>query len=108
MVCSCFGVQARPLADLARQRLEDDTLLVRMRAAEFLALLGEDPRPTISDILAVSNDPVEALLTLNTLVFLRDGPHHVDFKVDPDKVRTAKDGLVKRRLDYLLGRLPSP
>src|SRR5690606_14417033 len=49
--------------------------LVRVRAAEFLALIGADePHPVIARALQEAADPVEANLILNTVVMLRDGP----------------------------------
>ena len=53
-------------------------LLVRTRAAEFLGLSGlGDPVPVILDALYRSQDEVEALLILNSLVLLMDGPHGI-------------------------------
>jgi hypothetical protein len=43
---SCFGEQAASLVPIARQLLDDPELLVRVRAAEMLGILGAaDPRP---------------------------------------------------------------
>ena len=104
LACSCFGEQARPLVDLAASRLKDEHPLVRVRAAEFLGQLGvakELVVDTIRDVLATTEDPVEALITLNTVVFLQDGPQELDFQLSARNIRTASDSQVKRRVDYL-------
>ena len=70
IACSCFGKQAESLAGDAKQLLDDPELLVRVRAAEFLGLIGAaDPRPALMEVLATSDSPIEALLTMNTIVF---------------------------------------
>lgn len=99
--CAVLGEPARPLVPQARELLEDPHLLVRVRAAEFLGRLGAaDPRPAIMSVLATSESPVEALITLNAVVYLQDGPHHYEFPVTADTIRARGDG-VSRRLEYL-------
>lgn len=104
IACSCFGERARPLVDLAASRLRDDHPLVRVRAAEFLGQLGvakDQVVAAIREVLATSEDPVEALITLNTVVYLEDGPQSFDFQLKAKDIRTAKDSQVQRRVDYL-------
>ena len=100
IVCGCFADKAKPLVAAARQKLEDDALLVRVRAAEFLATVGaEDPCPTLIDVLNTTTSAVEALITLNSVVYVRD---HLGCSFDHAKLKLkVKDGQVKRRLDYL-------
>ena len=106
VACSCFGQQASSLVPAARPLLEDGEQLVRVRAAEFLGIVeAVDPAPTLLDVLATTEDGIEALLALNTLVFLRDGRWHYKFDLDPDTIK-AVIPLVTRRLEYL-GLVPS-
>ena len=102
IACSCFGKQAKRFADKARAMAAGDAEpLVRVRAAEFLALIGaDDPRKVIMDVLATADHPLEALLTLNTVVMLRDGKTACKFDISPSAIK-AKDGQVNRRLKYL-------
>lgn len=76
IACSSQGRAAGDLAPIARKLAESDPeRLVRVRAAEFLALIGaDDPHPVIARALREAADPVEANLILNTVVMLRDGP----------------------------------
>jgi hypothetical protein len=99
---SCFGEEAQPLAAAARKLLQDEDLLVLTRAAEFLGIAAEvDPRPVLTDVLNQTNSPVEALLTLNTVVFFNDcAPKTWAFDVKSLRMKT-KAGEVQRRLDYL-------
>lgn len=99
--CSSFGHEARSLQKDAMPLLDDPSLLARTRAAEFLAILGAvDPAPTLADVLAKSDSPVETLLILNTVVFLRDRPYGNTFNFDIRKIRST-GGEVARRLEYL-------
>lgn len=100
IACSCFGEKARSLEEAAKPLLSDTSLLVRTRAAEFLALLGHDPEPTLADVLAESESPVETLLVFNSVVFLRDRPNGNSFRFDLRKIRST-GGEVARRLEYL-------
>ncbi|GIX00207.1 MAG: sulfatase [Pirellulaceae bacterium] len=104
IVCSCFANQARPHIDQATQLMHhDESLLVRTRAAEFLGLIGAaDPRPTLLDCLAKTNDPVEANLILNTVVLLRDGEPGYPMTITEAEVSPAvRDNQeVQRRLAY--------
>jgi len=105
IACSCFGEKAAPLVPVAKERLEDDELLVRVRAAEFLAIVAAaDPRPTLYGVLSATRSNVEALLTFNTVVFIND---HLDgYPFDMSRLKMqAKGGEVKRRTDYLGGKI---
>lgn len=108
IACSCLGEQAKSLAPIARSLLNDSEPLVRVRAAEFLAILGAaDPQPTLYEVLATADAPLASLLTLNTIVFLRDHVAGCEFDVAKIKVK-ANSGEVERRLVYLRGDAPAP
>lgn len=105
IACLCHGEPANELVPLARQQLEDSQPLVRVRAAQFLGVLGAiDPRPVIYEALRSTDSPVEALEILNVVVFFQDqptlgalfDPEQIEFKFQP----AAKSEVV-RRLDYL-------
>ena len=100
--CSAFGADADPMIDLAKAALTDTEPLVRVRAAEFLGNLGAaDPVPTIREVLQTSTAPTETLITLNTVVFLQDGPHAYDFNLSNKDV-PARNQEADRRMEYLI------
>ena len=102
--CSCFAKDAKAMVPAAKARLKDDTPLVRVRAAEFLAILGAaDPRPTLVDVLNRAETEAEALIALNTVVYINDHLTGYPFDVSQLKMKTTK-GQVARRLDYLRGK----
>jgi arylsulfatase A-like enzyme len=102
IVCSAFGSQADVFVEKARAlAAEDGNLLVRTRAAEFLALIGaQAPQQVLMDVLAKSKSEAETLLVLNTVVLLRDGRPGYSFEIKPGDVAT-RGGSVDRRLMYL-------
>ena len=109
IVCSCFGKKAAAFVAKAKEiAAADDEPLVRVRAAEFLALTGAaEPQKVIVDVLATANHPLEALLTLNTVVLLRDGKPGYKFDITAGSVK-AKGGEVSRRIQYLGGGVGKP
>ena len=104
IACSSHGKAAKEFYDQARAMAAGDPEnLVRVRAAEFLALTGDaDPRAVIEQALNRARHGVEANLILNSLVLLRDGPQGYEFSVAED-YQTPGPGMpeVKRRLLYL-------
>jgi arylsulfatase A-like enzyme len=107
IACSTHGRAAADLAPAARRlAAEDPERLVRVRAAEFLALIGADaPHPVIARALREAADPVEANLILNTVVMLRDGPagYAGEIRADwfpADWLRVARNQFLLR-LEYL-------
>lgn len=102
--CSCFGSEAAELAAAASQlSAHDADLLVRTRAAEFLALIGkEDPRATLMDCLSQAASGTQANLILNTAVLLRDGSAAARIEITESDVHpdAAKFQDVQRRLAY--------
>jgi hypothetical protein len=103
ITCSLFGKQADSFTEKAKEITNKDShLLVRMRAAEFLALIGEqNPQEVYIDLLEKSEEEMETLQILNSIVMLQDGPHNYSFdRLDPKKVKT-RGYFVDRRLHYL-------
>ncbi|MGW8314115.1 MAG: sulfatase-like hydrolase/transferase [Bacteroidales bacterium] len=103
IVCSSFGKEAAPFFEQARRLSAHPNLLVRTRAAEFLAITGEtDPVPLLSEALTETNDPWEGLLILNSMVLLKDG-YGYDFSgAEPVLAsRVKNEPEVGRRLEYL-------
>ena len=111
IVCSCFGNEAKEFYGAAKGLCEDDNLLVRTRAAEFLGLTRMmNPSGVILQALEESNNALEGLLILNSLVMLRDGKPGYDFNVSHLKLspEVAEDPLVQQRMDYLLAGTSQP
>ncbi len=106
IVCSSFGEAAKPFFRKAKIMAANDIEnLVRVRAAEFLGLVGvEDPAPVIEEVLAHAKNEVDAFLTLNSVVLLKDmkGWHFdIDPAIFPAAWRAAERSNVNRRLGYL-------
>lgn len=103
--CSTHGKAASEFAPIAKKLAENDPeLLVRVRAAEFLGLIGaENPVPIITQSLTRTDDGIEAGLILNTVTLLRDGQpgYHFDISEDLFQPSALKNDTVKRRLEYL-------
>ena len=77
---------------------------MRVRAAEFLALIGADePQDVIVSALRQTDSGIEAGLMLNSLTVLRDGNPGYDFNITPDLFKSAvrRNDTVQRRLEYL-------
>jgi uncharacterized sulfatase len=108
MVCTAFGKQAAPLADLARPLLDDTAEVVRVRALEFLGSIGEiQPQPALIKLINTTTDPVLAVEALNSVVWFKDhfnGRHPVQRS---DFHPIVKGGDVDDRLNYLNG-IPYP
>lgn len=110
IVCSSFNSEALEFREHARELCAHKNLLVRTRAAEFLGLSGQgDPVPVIEEALYQCEDGVEALLILNSLVLLMDGPRACVFELDEAKLHPAvsQDQQVQRRLEYIRSRMAS-
>jgi arylsulfatase A-like enzyme len=106
IVCSSFGEKALEFAEMARGiSMNDDNLLVRTRAAEFLALFaGVNPRPVITDVLKKTRDDVEANLILNTVVLLMESNYQYNFDIKKEMLdpEVLEGEYVIRRLEYIL------
>lgn len=108
IACSIFDEQARAFKDTAKQLAASDSdLLVRARAAEFLAIIrAEDPQPVLLDVLAKSESMLETTQVLNIITLLQDGEWGYTFDLDPAKIRT-RGYFVDRCLIHLCG-IPVP
>jgi len=108
ILCSTFGTKASSFYNTAKQIAKnDDNLLVRTRAAEFLALTDqEDPRPVIMDVLRKEKNPIEANLILNTVVLLHDFDSKWKFNLLEFETAPWLKKLTSTRFNYITGRKP--
>lgn len=106
IACSSHGAAAAEFTEQAKTMATGDTnRLVRIRAAEFLGLIGAvDPEAVFLENLQAAQSGVEAALMLNSLTLLKDGQPGYDFKVTADLIKPSirRDDNVKRRLEYLV------
>ncbi len=72
-VASAFGEEAVELAPLASKLLDAPQSYVRVRAIEFLGLIGKaDPRSTLTTIVNESDSNVEQLIALQSAALFHD------------------------------------
>lgn len=106
IACSSHGTAAMELVPVAKQLAANDKVaLVRIRAAEFLGLVGaEEPQATFTKALRESDSGIEAGLILNSLTLLHDMKPGYDFAITPQllKPTVLKNDTVQRRLEYLM------
>lgn len=104
-VCSSFGEKAVDFEPIVKQMAQKDPELInRVRAAEFLGLIkSENPSIVMANALYETQDEVEALLILNSIVLMKDGgfDYIFDIKVENISANVKNDSEVKRRLKYL-------
>ncbi|MCK4960431.1 MAG: sulfatase [Planctomycetes bacterium] len=105
IVCSTFGDEALEFVDEAKSIAANDAEpLTRVRAAQFLAIVkAQRPQKVILDVLATTDDPATALLTLNVVVMLTDSEDGYKFDLKKDSVK-AKDSVIDNRLQYLAAK----
>ena len=104
MVCSAFGSEAKSLEDRVRPLLKDSSLVVRMRAAEFLGLIhSQNPQPLLTEIVNSTSNPVTATEALNSIVLFRDffGDRYSVERADFHPVSKGAD--IDDRLNYING-----
>ncbi|MDF1571206.1 MAG: sulfatase [Bacteroidales bacterium] len=106
VVCSSFATPDRELVQVAREiTATDPELLNRVRAAEYLGLIGIDsPVKTMTDALYASVNGTEALQIFNSIVLMQDGEPGYVFELDPERINEeVRNHLqVSRRLEYLI------
>lgn len=73
MACTALGKHAAWIAPDVKPMLKDDSMTVRIRAAEFLGLIGEiNPQTVLTEIVNTTDNPVVATEALNSTVWFRD------------------------------------
>ncbi len=104
MVCSSCGKEAADLAICVEPLLKDDCEIVRVRAAEFLGIIGkQNPQPILTEIVNTTQDPILATEALNSVVFFRDF-FQDQYPVErSDFHPVSKGGDIDRRLNYING-----
>ena len=74
-VCAAYGQEAVELVDLVRELLDDPDTMVRVRAIEYLGMVGElDPRAPLVTIVNESSEPVAKLISLQSAAFFHERP----------------------------------
>lgn len=105
IVCTSFSEKANELTSLINQIATTDTENInRVRAAEFLGITKTaNPSKVMMDALYESEDGPEALLILNCIVLMKDGPTRYIFDIEYGKIpsNVKENSEVQRRLDYL-------
>lgn len=108
MACSSFGKEAAELINGVKPLLADETDIVRVRAAEFLGIIGQqNPQPLLTEIVNTTQDPVLATEALNSVVFFRDFFQNRYRVQRSDFHPVCKGGDVDDRLNYING-VPYP
>lgn len=107
-VCTAFGKEAVTLADQVRPLLKDNTMTVRIRAAEFLGSISTiNPQPVLTDIVNTTENAVEAVEALNAVVWFRDF-FDGRYPVERSQFKPiARLGDISDRLNYING-VPYP
>jgi hypothetical protein len=104
MACTAFGEEAAELADEVHSLLDDQSQRVRLRAIEFLGLIGErNPQPLLTEIVNATEDPVLATEALNSVVWFRDFFEDRYPVQRSDFHPVSKGGDVDDRLNYING-----
>lgn len=90
IACSTFADEAMYFTARAKELADSDPdLLVRARAAEFLAIIGvQEPKEVLLDVLARSGSMMETTQVLNIITLLQDGELGYTFDLKPEDVRT--------------------
>ncbi|MGC6447323.1 MAG: sulfatase-like hydrolase/transferase [Rubripirellula sp.] len=108
MACAAMGTQSSALTELAQKLLEDQEEIVRIRAAEFLGIVGKkNPQPTLINVVNTTGDPVVATEALNAVVLFKDF-YDGRYPVTRDDFHPKTMGAdVDDRLNYING-IPYP
>ncbi|MBK1880101.1 sulfatase family protein [Pelagicoccus mobilis] len=108
VVCSSFGNEALIYVGKAKEMAKKDSEnLVRLRAVEFLGLIGaENPNEGLAQCLRDSTHEVEANIVLNTVVLFSDFSDWPKLELDESWVKAewlaTERGNVSRRYGYLM------
>ncbi len=107
--CSSHLTTDSEIVSKAKQLVENDAvLLVRMRAAEYLALIEEAfPQEAFLDILSKSSVEMEAALILNSVAMLMDGEPGYLIKITLEDLHSSVRGsaIVNQRINYISKQL---
>ncbi len=105
IVASSFGDEARDLMPIAARLVFANSEVVRIRAAEFLGIMGSmNPQPTLMHIVNNTSNPVVATEALNVMVFFADKADGA-YPVNVSAIKPAVDGKgIAARLTYLKQR----
>ena len=108
IVCSSFGKEASQFIPRAEELLIDEQPEVRLRAIEFIALLGQqDPIPHYIGELERSKNQATTMSLLNSLVFYTDFVQNPRQAVELGKIPFDQERFIRHRIDYLNNpRLP--
>lgn len=105
ITCSVFGSEAvelqSVLADISK---EDQELINRVRAAEYLGLTGSgDPVEVMTKALYASDKPAEAMLILNSIVLMQSFNYNYEFAIDTESMNEVvrENDQVLRRIQFL-------
>ncbi|MCC5906919.1 MAG: sulfatase [Balneolaceae bacterium] len=100
VVCSVFGEQAYEFKLHARNLVSDESLPVRVRAAELLGVLGgDDPMTVLYMAVNQANNQADVLLALNTMTYLRD---HLGYEINSVRITpSVKSDQIDWRLEHL-------
>ena len=108
MVCTAFGEDASEMTEDAKRLLNDPSLIVRVRAAEFLGRIGAiNPQTTLTKVVNTTKNSVEATEALNSVVWFKDffNDRYPVKRSDFQPVSNGAD--VDDRLNYING-IPYP
>ncbi|GGZ87959.1 sulfatase-like hydrolase/transferase [Algibacter mikhailovii] len=105
ITCSNFGKDAIALKDqIKTMSITDNEAINRVRAAEFLGLIGaESPIKIMTDALYNTEDSSEALLILNSMTLMKECKLKYAFDIDRSRLKNnmLSIKLIKIRVDYL-------
>lgn len=108
MACSAFGQPAESLVTHVRPLLDDSSEIVRVRAAEFLGLVGaENPQNVLTEVVNTTENPVVATEALNSVVLFRDFFDDRYPVARSDFAPVASGADIADRLNYING-IPYP
>ncbi|TXG36114.1 sulfatase family protein [Seonamhaeicola maritimus] len=105
ITCSIFKEQAKDFVSTIIDISKNDSELInKVRAAEYLGLVKHtEPAEVMTKALYESKQAAEALLIINSIVFMDQGEHKYKFNIDIEKI--DKDILkvkeLERKLDYI-------
>ncbi|WP_068473006.1 sulfatase family protein [Saccharicrinis aurantiacus] len=109
IVCSSFGDEAKEFIPEAIQIVKNDSeVLVKLRAAEYLALIGEkNPVKIFETLLSNNQNPLEILLILNSATLLKTLDSDLEFVLNAEALLKTgggdknKEKWIQRRIEFL-------